>query len=55
MSAPPVLTYAGSTAELMSPYMHPTRWVVYLRAFVAIAIAMLALSYILYEALAVPG
>jgi hypothetical protein len=57
MSVPPVLAYADSSAaaEMMSPYMHPTRWLVYLRAFVAIAIALLAVSYILYEALAVPG
>jgi hypothetical protein len=50
----PVLAYAGqaATAELLSPYMHPGRWLVYLRAFIAIAVALLALGYIVmaYEA-----
>ena len=54
MASQPVFAFGGdaATADLLSPYMHPSRWLVYLRAFVAIAIALLAIGYIVmaYEA-----
>ncbi|HWO17845.1 MAG TPA: hypothetical protein VNO30_03690 [Kofleriaceae bacterium] len=41
------LACAGPAAvELTGPYLHQSRWLVYLRALVAAAIALFALSYI---------
>lgn len=54
MSTQPDLAFAGTTIAMAIPYLHPTRWLAYLRAFIPIAIALLAVGYILYEALAVP-
>lgn len=54
MPTQPDLAFAGTTIAMAIPYLHPTRWLAYLRAFIPIAIALLAVGYILYEALAVP-
>lgn len=52
--AEPALAGAGRavTAEMMSPYLHQSRWLAYLRALVAAVIALVALGYIVmaYEA-----
>jgi hypothetical protein len=54
MPTQPDLAFAGTTIAMVSPLLHPTRWMGYLRAFIPIAIALLAVGYILYVALAVP-